>query len=44
MKIIIELRSKDTFGKKINNTKDKNAIIKFVNDFFNCESIEVEDE
>ena len=42
MKLIIELRSVDSFGKKINNTKDKNQIIKFCSDFFNCESIKVE--
>jgi len=41
MKIIIELRSKDTRGNKINNTKDKNRIVSFCKDFFNCEGIEV---
>ena len=41
MKIIIELRNKDTEGNKINNTKDKNAIINYCSDFFNVESIEV---
>ena len=42
MKIIIKLRSNDSFGNKINNTKDKNEILKFAKDFFNCESVEVE--
>jgi len=41
MKIIVELRSIDTQGNKINNTKDKNKIINYCKDFFNCESIEV---
>ena len=41
MKIEIELRSFDTKGNKINNTKDKNAIIKYCSDFFNCESVKV---
>lgn len=41
MKIIITLRNKDTFGKKIDNTKTERKIINFAKKYFDCEGIEV---
>lgn len=43
MKIIIELRDKDSWGEKQNNEQAIKDIINMAKKYWNCESIEVKD-